>query len=191
VKQLAKKNGVSVSRADVNDEIALLRAQNRLGSSDQVFEDVLREFWDWSVEDFRRELETQILAQKVVSKLDTETHARAESRLAQIKGGADFAQVAKEASDDISTKANGGDYGIPIDRSTREIPPQALDALLKLQPGQVSDIIETPTGLEIVKVLDTNGGKLHAAHIVFKFQDIQKYLKPLKQEHKPSRYLRV
>lgn len=189
VKQLAKKNNVSVSRADVNAQIALLRSQNRLGGSDQVFEDVLKEFWGWSVDDFRRELSKQLLTQKVVSKLDTEAHARAAAYAAQLQGGADFAELAKQNSDDQVTKANGGEYSGIIEKSNRDINPKVLDELMKLQPGQTSGVIETPTGLEIVKVIENNSGKIRAAHIVVNFKPINTYVDPLKNEKKPRRFI--
>lgn len=189
VKQLAKEHGVSVSRADVNEQIALLRSQNRLGGSDQVFEDVLKEYWGWSVDDFRRELSKQLLAQKVVSKLDTDAHARAASYVAQLQGGADFAELAKQNSDDQATKANGGEYGISIEKNNRDLNPRVLDELFKLQPGQTSGVIETPTGLEVVKVIENNNGKIRAAHIAVSFKPITTYVDQLKNEKKPRRFI--
>ena len=82
VKRLARDNNVSVSSQEVEQEIAVVREQNRLGSSDQVFEDVLRDFWGWSVSDFKRSLRQQLLARKVASTLDTEAKQKAEIALA-------------------------------------------------------------------------------------------------------------
>lgn len=189
VKQLAKKHNVSVDRAEINEQIALLREQNRLGGSDQVFEDVLKEYWGWSVDDFRRVLRQQLLAQKVVSKLDTEAHAKANELVTQLKSGADFAELAKQHSDDQLTKPNGGEYGFTIERSNRDIQPKIIKELFKLQPGQVSEVIETPTGLEIVKVLENNNGKVRAAHIVVNFKGINTYTDPLKNESKPRHFI--
>ncbi len=191
VKQLAKQHGVSVGRSEVNEQIALLRSQNRLGASDQVFQDVLKEFWGWSVDDFRRQVAQQLLTQKVVSKLDTEAHDRARNYVAQLQGGADFAELAKQHSDDEVSKANGGDYGFVIERSNRDIHPKVMEALFSLQPGQTSGIIETPTGLEIVKVLENNNGKVRAAHIVVNFKPISTYIDPLKKEKKSIRFIRL
>ena len=74
IKKLADKYHVTVSEKQVNDQITILRNQNRLGNSDKVFEDVLRDYWGWSVDDFKRSLRDQILAQNVVSTLDSDTH---------------------------------------------------------------------------------------------------------------------
>jgi hypothetical protein len=129
VKQLAEKHKVSVSEQELREQIDLLRSQNRLGSSDAVFEDVLKEFWGWTVDDFKRELKQQLLAQKVVSALDTETHTRAQNVLTQLQNGGDFAALAKQFSDDTQTKENGGDYGFAIEKTNRQLAPQVVDTL--------------------------------------------------------------
>ena len=167
VKQLAEKYDISVSRAEVDAQIALLKSQNRLGASDEVFEDVLQEFWDWSVDDFRRVLRQQILAQKVAVSMDTDARTTAESVLAQVNSGGDFTALAKQYSQAPGVQENGGSYGIPIDRTTKDIEPRVLEQILKLEPGQASGIIETAAGFEIVKVIEkTPDGKSQAAHIL-------------------------
>jgi parvulin-like peptidyl-prolyl isomerase len=191
VKQLAAKNHISVSNREVNDQIALVKAQNRLGTNDQMLSDVLKQFWGWSVGDFRRELKTQLLAQKLLVHLDITTQARAQNALAELQGGKDFAAVAAAVSDDSGTKANGGQYGDLIAKSNRNVPPQVVDALFKLQSGQTSGIINTGYTLEIVRVLQIQGDKVQAAHISFKLQDISAYLKPLQDKHKPKHFIHV
>jgi hypothetical protein len=189
VKRLAKEHKISVSDQEVNNQVTLLRSQNRLGSSNEVFEDVLKEFWDWSLADFKRELRQQMLAQKVVSALDVEAHGRAQDVLTQINNGGDFAVLAKQYSEDASTKDNSGDYGIPIDKTNRDLPPQVVDQLFKLTPGQTSGIIETPVGLEIVRVREKEGNTVRASHIYFSFKGIATYVDPLKQQKPPKRFI--
>lgn len=191
IKQLAKENNVSVSDREVDDAIRLVRSQNRLGSNDQVFEDVLKEFWDWSVGDFKRELRQQLLAQKVVSTLDQATHARAKEAYQRVQAGQDFAALAKEYSTDPASRDAGGDYGFTISQSDRNLPPVVIDVLFKLQPGQVSDIINTGTGLEILSLKQKENDRVQAAHISFAFKPIQTYLDPLKQKEKPRHFITV
>jgi parvulin-like peptidyl-prolyl isomerase len=185
IKQLAKQHKVSVSDRELDDQIALLRDQNRLGSSDAVFQDVLKEFWGWSFSDFKRELRQQVLAQKVVSALDTDTHAHAQSVLTQVANGGDFAALAKQESQDLSTKDAGGDYGIVIDKTNRDLSPQVVAELFKLQPGQVSGIVETPLGLEILKLREQDGNTVRASHIYFAFKSINAYTDQLKAKKHP------
>lgn len=189
IKQLASEQKISVSEKELNDEVVLLRSQNRLGSSEEVFEDVLHEFWGWSLDDFKRELQSQMLAQKVVSTKDTDTTGRAQDVLSQLNSGLDFAEAAKKYSDDTNTKDAGGVYGFAIDKNNRDLSPQVVDALLKLGPGQYSVPIETPQGLEIVKVREADGSTVRASHLFFQFKSIDVYLDPLKTKAKPRYFI--
>src|SRR5688572_16210596 len=165
IKQLAKKHSVSVSDKEVREQIDLLRSQNRLGSSDEVLEDVLKEFWGWSINDFEREVKKQLLAQKVVSKLDADTHKRAQDVLTQIQNGGDFATLAKQFSEDASTKDSGGDYGFPIEQTNRILSPQVIATVFSMEPGQTSSVVETPLGLEILRVREVEGNRVRASHV--------------------------
>jgi parvulin-like peptidyl-prolyl isomerase len=189
VKELAKEHEVKVSDQELDDAIRLVRNQNRLGSSDQVFEDVLKEFWGWSVSDFKRELKQQMLTQKVMSSLDTATNQEAKSVYDRLQAGEDFATLAKANSDDATTRDNGGDYGFAIGQSDRNLPPQVIDALFRLKPGQLSGIINTGTGLEIIKLNEADGTKVRASHIVFTFKPIDSYIDPIKDKQKPRYFI--
>jgi parvulin-like peptidyl-prolyl isomerase len=190
-KQLAKTNGVAVSSKELDNEIALVRSQNRLGGSDQVFRDVLNEFWGWSVTDFRRELHDELLEQKVVNTLDVKTHDKASIAYAELQRGADFGETAKKYSEDPSTAQSGGVYPISIDRSNRDIAPQLVSALFSLKQGEISPIINTGYRLEIVKVIQINGDKVQAAHIAVNFKDISAYTDKLQSEHQAHRFISV
>ena len=188
VAELADKYNISVSDKDVDTAVTQVRNQNRLGASDEVFQSVLSEFWGWSTSDFRRELRQELLAQKVVSQLDTATHNRANAAFMALQKGGDFAKLAKQLSDDKSTSAQGGDYGTLIDRANTQLAPQVTDALFQLKAGHYSWIINTGYSLEIVKVLQIKGTQLRAAHIAFNFQPITVYTDPLKKSE-PARGL--
>ena len=191
VKQLAAEHQVSVSSASVNNQVELVRRQNRLGSNDRVFKDVLNQFWGWSEDDFKRELKQQLLQQAVVAKLDTATQARATTALKQIQGGSDFATVAAASSDDLATKATGGQYPAAITLSNHDIAPQITAELFKLKPGQVSNVVNTGYTLEILTVTDASGGSLHASHIQFTLADVSTYIKPIAAKHKVHDYIKV
>jgi len=192
VKQLAKEHNLSVSAKEVNEQIELVRAQNRLGASDQVFRNVLREFWGWSVSDFKRELHNELLEQKVIAALDTETAAQANVVLAKLQAGADFKDMAAKYSDDEATRDKGGEYGFTISQNSRDISPKAVAALYALQKdGQLTDVINAGYHLEIDKLLKRDHDKLQAAHITFMFKDIDTYLAPEKREHPAKRFLNV
>lgn len=191
VKQLAKKYHVRVSDRQVNDQVELVRSQNRLGTSRNEFREVLNEFWGWDENDFKRSLKQQMLTQAVVAKLDTETVEQAQNAATQLKNGVDFATLASQVSEDDATKGNGGQYPGAIDRNNADIPAAVMDQLFKLQPGQTSEVINTGYSLEIVKVNGVQDGKVQASHIVFTFKPIEDYIAPLRAKQQPQNFISV
>lgn len=192
IKNIARDKKISVSDREVENRIEMVRSQNRLGASDEEFKTILKDFWNWSENDFKRSLKAQILNEKVVAVLDTETQKRASEAITQIKAGKDFAQLAGEVSEEPASKAAGGDYGFPIEQTNRDINPVVIENLFKLQDGQVSEVINVGYGLEIVKKVQTQpDGKVKASHIVFNFKDINDYLNDIKEKEKSRVYLRL
>ena len=191
IKQLASEKNVTVSDKEVENEIQIVRSQNRLGGSTKVFEDVLKEYYGWSINDFRRSLKQQLLAQKLLPVLDPETVTRANQAKAELNAGADFAAVAKKYSDDAASKDTGGEFGFPIDQSNRDIDAQVTNELYKLKPGQVSEVINSGYALEIVKNIEPQGDKIRGAHIVFNFKNINMYLNDLKDQKKATLYIKL
>jgi parvulin-like peptidyl-prolyl isomerase len=189
-KQLAKEHGVTVSRQEVDRQIELVRSQNRLGNNDQVFKDVLSEYWGWTVQDFKQELTDELLEQKVVAKLDTDARDKANSAYAKLQQGADFGEVAKQYSEERATAANGGAYPVTIERTNRDVAPQLIAELFTLKPGEYSKVINTGYRLEIVKVISNENGRVQAAHIAINLKDISHYTDELRAQHKPMRFIR-
>lgn len=78
-----------------------------------------------------------------------EARKRAQRVLDQIRDGADFKALAKEHSD-LPSASDGGDIGI---MSLDDMAPSMKNAISLLKPGELTDIIETPTGFQFYKVL--------------------------------------
>ncbi len=79
---------------------------------------------------------------------------RAERLRQQLIKGADFAQLAA-ANSDGEEAMRGGDLGV---RPAAGWPELFLRAAGNLQPGQVSEVIQSGNGFHILKVLDRQGG---------------------------------
>jgi peptidyl-prolyl cis-trans isomerase D len=79
---------------------------------------------------------------------EAEIRAKAESVLAQAKGGADFAELATEHSED-TTSENGGDLGF---FGRGQMVPEFDQAAFTLPVGAISDLVETQYGFHIIKV---------------------------------------
>jgi len=166
-----------------------LQAQNQ--SSAQELADVTNKFFGWSINDLKRELTQELLAQKVAAKLDTTTEARAASVLKQVQGGADFATLSQQYSDN-SDKAGGGQYAdTAITMASTDVPAAVVRQLQVMQVGQVSGVIEAGTTLEIVKLTASNNGKMQASHISFNLTPISTYVARYEKIHPSHAYIKV
>ena len=191
VKQLASKYHISVSDQAVNNQIALVRVENRLGSSEEVLKEVLNDVYGWSEDNFKRELKQQLLQQALVTKLDTQTAQKAKLALDQINKGATFESVASQYSDDGTTKSNGGQYANPVLITDKNISPIITAVLFKMKAGQVSNIINTGYTLEILKVKSISNGSITASHIQFNLKSINKYLQSLNSTDQVHKYIKL
>jgi peptidyl-prolyl cis-trans isomerase C len=86
------------------------------------------------------------------NKLPSEAEAKAkiEDLRKQIIAGADFAKVARENSDDTTSAAKDGDFGI-IKRGSN-YPEAVKNAVFALQAGQVSEPVKQPNGFYLIRV---------------------------------------
>lgn len=74
---------------------------------------------------------------------------RAEELRRKAASGADFARLARESSDDPSSREQGGDLGT----FTRDSHPRAFDeAAFALKPGTISSVVQTDFGFHVIKV---------------------------------------
>jgi parvulin-like peptidyl-prolyl isomerase len=75
----------------------------------------------------------------------------AQRLLKRAKAGDDFAELAKEYSDDPLTAAKGGDRGF----APKGIWAEPFDEVaFQLKTGQLSNLVETPAGYHIIKITD-------------------------------------
>ena len=99
---------------------------------------------------------------------------RALEALAQIRKGADFAQIAATYSD-APDATLGGDL---VWRPAGRLPTLFLEALERLKPNEVSDILRSPNGFHLVKMLEKRSAaqaagvqQTHVRHILLRARE--------------------
>lgn len=73
----------------------------------------------------------------------------AQSALDRLKAGADFAEVAKETSEDPRARENGG--AMPL-LTRKDMSPELESVVFSIAINKVSDVVSSPSGFHIVKV---------------------------------------
>ncbi|KAF0139586.1 MAG: Parvulin-like peptidyl-prolyl isomerase [Stygiobacter sp.] len=91
----------------------------------------------------------------------------AKSLLDSIKGGKDFAELAKKYSDDPGSQANGGDLGF---QKRGVLVPEFEATAYALAPNQLSNVVESPFGFHIIQMIERRGDAIHARHILIKIK---------------------
>jgi len=155
-----KQEGMTMAdlRASLEKQMLVTRVQQAevLGKI-SITEEEARKYHAEHVKDFTRSGEVTIREiQLAVAKsdkginvgLDDEAKAKAEAARKRIADGEAFEQVASEVSTSPS-RANGGLVG-PLNPA--ELTPAFQELLKGLKPGEVSDVIRTPAGYQIVKL---------------------------------------
>lgn len=102
--------------------------------------------------------------------------ARADGIRKRAAGGEDFAQLAITYSDS-GTALDGGALGW---RKGDQLPSIIAEVVPKMQPGEVTEPLRTPSGLHIFKLLDARGAQqaalvsqVHARHILLKTNEVE------------------
>lgn len=177
INQEAKANNITVTDADLNKEIDSMKESF---GSEEAFNQMLTKY-NWTLESLRKQMVPQVQLTKLltpkVSVTDQEikdyyeqnkesmatpeqvrashilvkTKAEAEAIVKDLKGGADFAALAKEKSTDPGSKDNGGDLNY---FSKGQMVPSFEEAAFKLKVGEISEPVQSDFGYHIIKVTD-------------------------------------
>jgi peptidyl-prolyl cis-trans isomerase SurA len=84
---------------------------------------------------------------------------------AQVLAGADFATLAKKYSEDPGSAVEGGYLGF---FKRRELVPEYEAASMKLEPGQLSPVVESQFGFHLIQFIERKGDSYSTRHILLK-----------------------
>lgn len=187
VDQEIRKQGITVATADIDAEIAALKDQYA-GGDQATWESVLAQEGVTEAElcaTVRRRMGVEQIIGKDITVTDAElqtyydankdyytepeqvraseivvaTLEEAQAIVTQLKGGADFATLAKEKSISEYSKENGGDLGY---FASADQPADLSKAAFALPAGQISDPIKIDEQYYVIKVVDHKATKVNA-----------------------------
>lgn len=144
--------------------------QKRIFPRVQVNADDMRRYYDRNVAKFTQQPQAQFRLIKVdIRKMGDRAMAEQKARnlLARIRGGEDFAAVARDYNDDVRLRSLGGDMGM-IDKGAFVLS-AVENAAWALSPGEVSDVVEEKGAFYIVKLEQKTEGRTRS----FDEEDVQ------------------
>ncbi len=159
-------------RNDMRDQMMAERMQQEITKKVTITPAEVQEFFNQIPKDslpfFNAEVEIRELVYKPPVNAEEKARARAraeELRKRIVDKGESFAELAKKYSDDPGSAAQGGDLGW---QKRGTFVPDFEAAVYKLEPGQVSPVVETEFGFHIIQLIERRGNIVHARHILIK-----------------------
>lgn len=190
VSQAARELGIKVEKEDI--ETLKKQVLESFDSEGQMEEELVKRYgWNLAVYE-KKVIRPFVLQNKLSEAIQSDAAAlneirqKAESVLAEIKEGKDFAELAMLYGED-GTNQTGGDLGW---FGKGEMVPQFEEAVFALKKGELSEkLVETPFGFHIIKVDDVktervqdengkwvNAPQVKASHILFLYPSFEKYM---------------
>ncbi len=144
-------------RADLRRQLLRFRVLNiAVGSRVNISDDEVRAYYERHMKDGSN---VQVRASHVFiaipdgadAQVVAEKQALAQKILERAKAGEDFAKLAREASDDAATRADGGDLGY----FGKDMLPKSIEEIVfAMQVGEVRGPIRADRGFHVIKLVD-------------------------------------
>lgn len=182
-RKILEQDGYSYARfrEDIRHQIMIARLQqravdNRVVVSEREVDNYLANQAHQGVTELEYHLAHILIAMPSspsTSQLE-KTRDKAQMVLEKLKGGADFKEVAAQYSDGQQA-LDGGDLGW---RKASQVPTLFADFVADMHKGDISDLIRSPSGYHIIKLLNVRDSKkvvvtqTHARHILIKTDEL-------------------
>jgi parvulin-like peptidyl-prolyl isomerase len=131
--------------------------------------------------DYFNKHKEEFLCEVKISRIVVGDENLAHSLLEAIKSGKDFKALAQEFSQDLVLK--GGEESNYIPRGSLN-DPNLEEAIFSLEPNQVSDVLKTQEGYQIIKLIDKKKVKKDVA-----FKDVSEYINNVLKYRKSREHL--
>ena len=151
----------------------------------------LSSYYGWSMDEYSDAIRSQLVVQQASFAVDTKAKNEADSIHKQLVAGADFATLAKNDSDDQTTRNNGGEMTGTTDSKLA----QFLIAK-NFKVGQISDVGEYigndgTLSYIIVKLIAKDGNNMTVGMIQINLTQLTHDFDKLRQDHKITEYISV
>lgn len=158
-------------RRSVRDELVSAKMQEEITSKVTVTPREIRRYFNTIPTDSLPYFSSEVELGEIVKYAQVSKQQKAEARQkledirARIVAGEDFATLARQFSDDVGSGQEGGEIGF---QGRGNLVPEYEAAALRLEPGQLSNIVESQFGFHLIQLIERRGQEFNSRHILIK-----------------------
>ncbi|GAA4011698.1 peptidylprolyl isomerase [Hymenobacter fastidiosus] len=158
-------------RPQVKEQLVQQKMQETIAGKVTVTPREVRQYFNRTPKDSLPYYSTEVEVGQIIKLAQVNTKAKQETLTklndirARILGGEDFATLAKQYSEDPGSAVEGGYLGF---FKRKELVPQYEAAALKLEPGQMSPVVESQFGFHLIQLIERKGDSYSTRHILLK-----------------------
>jgi peptidyl-prolyl cis-trans isomerase SurA len=158
-------------RKQVRDQLVMQKMQDNITGSVSVTPKEVANYFSRVPHDSLPYYSTEVEVGQIVKigkpsrKNRDDAREKLEALKKRIEAGEDFSTLARKYSDDPASAADGGTLGF---FKKKELVPEYEAAALKLEPGQLSKVIESQFGFHLIQLIERRGEEFNTRHILLK-----------------------
>jgi len=190
--KLAREIGISLDQKELEAFLVQQRKSNDGEISEQTYESVIADYYDWSPSEYRHAVERKLLKQKVAYAIDSDSRNQIDIMSNAIKANPslDFKKLVESTNKTLVNKIEYGQSGwVPKDNQDGGL----ADAVSSFNNNAVTGIIESSLGdgYYIVRLLDRKASTVNYEYIKVPLFEFSKRLNDLKNQNKIIKYITI
>ena len=158
-------------REDIRDQLTAQQMQQTITQGIKITPAEVKKFYNRIPQDSLPFYSTEVTVGQIVKKPTVSPNEKEKVRkqMLEIKqrilDGESFGELAEEFSDDPGSAAKGGNLGF-MERG--QLVPQYEAVALQMQPGEISDPVESEFGFHLIQLIERRGNRYDSRHILLK-----------------------
>ena len=158
-------------RRTVRDQLVMEKMQQEITGKVRVTPKEIKRYFNEIPRDSLPYFSSEVELGHIVKYAEVSKQQKAQARQQledirkRILAGEDFATLAKQYSQDPGSAQEGGVLGF---FKKKELVPEYEAAALKLEPGQISNVVESQFGFHLIQMIERRGQEFNTRHILIK-----------------------
>jgi peptidyl-prolyl cis-trans isomerase SurA len=158
-------------RDQVKEQLLIQRMDDQVASNLEATPKEVRKFFSQIPEDSLPFFSTEVEIGVLIRKIEQGEGSRKQIVIKlneireEITNGTDFREMAKVHSTDYGNKERGGELGY---WKKSDLDPDYVAAALKLDSGEVSQVVKTQFGFHLIQMVGRRGNEFNSRHILLK-----------------------